>query len=238
MIKTILFDLDGTLLPMNEDEFTKGYFGLLCKRLAPLGYDKDTLIKAIWAGTKQMVKNDGSKTNEQVFWDCFAEIYGKDKLKDKAEFDNFYLSDFKKSQAFCGENKYAKEIVEIARNKGLKTILASNPVFPKDGMVARLGFVGLTEKDFDYISGYEISHYSKPNPKFYQEILDNNNLKADEVIMFGNSESEDYEPATACGIKCYLVGDCVSLKNENSTLNILTFEQVVEMIKSITNKLV
>ena len=26
MIKAILFDLDGTLLPMNEDEFTKGYF--------------------------------------------------------------------------------------------------------------------------------------------------------------------------------------------------------------------
>lgn len=170
MIKTILFDLDGTLLPMNEDEFTKGYFGLLCKRLAPLGYDKDTLIKAIWAGTKQMVKNNGTKTNEQAFWDCFAEIYGKDKLKDKSEFDNFYLSDFKKAQAFCGENKYAKEIVEIARNKGLKTILVSNPVFPKDGMVTRLGFVGLTEKDFDYISGYEISHYSKPNPKFYQEI--------------------------------------------------------------------
>lgn len=28
-IKAILFDLDGTLLSMNEDEFTKGYFGLL-----------------------------------------------------------------------------------------------------------------------------------------------------------------------------------------------------------------
>lgn len=233
MIKTILFDLDGTLLPMNEDEFTKGYFGLLCKRLAPLAYDKDTLIKAIWAGTKQMVKNDGSKTNEQVFWDCFAEIYGKDKLKDKAEFDNFYLSDFKKSQAFCGENKYAKEIVEIARSKGLKTILASNPVFPKDGMVTRLGFVGLTEKDFDYISSYENSHYSKPNPKFYQEILDNNNLKADEVIMFGNSESEDYEPATACGIKCYLVGDCISLKSDKTPCQPLTYEQAIQKIKQL-----
>lgn len=97
-------------------------------------------------------------------------------------------------------------------------------MFPKDGMVTRLVFVGLTEKDFDYISGYEISHYSKPNPKFYQEILDNNNLKADEVIMFGNSESEYLEPATTCGIKCYLVGNCISLKKENSTFNILTYE--------------
>ena len=28
MIKTILFDLDGTLLPMDQDVFTKSYFRL------------------------------------------------------------------------------------------------------------------------------------------------------------------------------------------------------------------
>ena len=27
MVKAVLFDLDGTLLPMDQDEFTKGYFG-------------------------------------------------------------------------------------------------------------------------------------------------------------------------------------------------------------------
>lgn len=230
MLKAVLFDLDGTLLPMNEDEFTKGYFGLLCKRLAPFGYDKESLVKTIWAGTKQMVTNDGSKTNEEAFWDTFASVYGKDKLNDKAQFDDFYLTDFKKAQVFCGKNKYAKDIVDFARKKGLKTILASNPVFPKDGMVTRLGFVRLAEKDFDYISGYEVSHYSKPNPKFYQEILDSNDLKANEVIMFGNSESEDYEPATACGIKCYLVGDCISLKSENAFCEVLTYEQIIEII--------
>lgn len=31
VLKAIIFDLDGTLLPMNEDEFTKGIFTLLCK---------------------------------------------------------------------------------------------------------------------------------------------------------------------------------------------------------------
>ena len=31
-IKAILFDLDGTLLPMNQDEFTKAYFGALAKK--------------------------------------------------------------------------------------------------------------------------------------------------------------------------------------------------------------
>lgn len=73
MLKAVLFDLDGTLLPMDEQEFTKGYFGLLCRHLAPLGYDKDLLIKTVWDGTKLMLKNDGSKTNEESILEslCF-----------------------------------------------------------------------------------------------------------------------------------------------------------------------
>ena len=38
-LTTILFDLDGTLLPMDNDAFTRGYFKLLAARLAPLGYE-------------------------------------------------------------------------------------------------------------------------------------------------------------------------------------------------------
>ena len=36
-IKTILFDLDGTLLPMQQDEFTTEYFDGLSKKLAFYG---------------------------------------------------------------------------------------------------------------------------------------------------------------------------------------------------------
>ena len=34
-LTTVLFDLDGTLLPMDNDAFTKGYFKLLARKLAP-----------------------------------------------------------------------------------------------------------------------------------------------------------------------------------------------------------
>ena len=33
-LKMILFDLDGTLLPMDQDVFTESYFKLLCKKMA------------------------------------------------------------------------------------------------------------------------------------------------------------------------------------------------------------
>ena len=87
VIKAIFFDLDGTLLPMNEKEFTDIYFSLLYKKVSSLGYTKENLIDTIWNGTKLMYKNDGSKTNEKAFWDYFENINGKEKLKDKEIFD-------------------------------------------------------------------------------------------------------------------------------------------------------
>ncbi len=42
--KTVLFDLDGTLLPIDQDAFTKGYFTLLVQKLAPHGYDPAALV--------------------------------------------------------------------------------------------------------------------------------------------------------------------------------------------------
>jgi hypothetical protein len=50
-LTTILFDLDGTLLPMDNEAFTKGYFKLLAAKLAPHGYEPKQLVDAIWAGT-------------------------------------------------------------------------------------------------------------------------------------------------------------------------------------------
>ena len=60
-ITTVLFDLDGTLLPMNQDTFIKAYFGGLAKKMSPHGYEPEKLISAIWSGTKAMIKNTGEK---------------------------------------------------------------------------------------------------------------------------------------------------------------------------------
>ena len=77
MNKWILFDLDGTLLPMDQEVFTKAYFKGLAGKLMPYGYDADTLVKTIWSGTAAMIKNDGSRTNEEAFWEVFYSVFGE-----------------------------------------------------------------------------------------------------------------------------------------------------------------
>ena len=46
-LTTVLFDLDGTLLPMDRDVFVKDYFGRLARKLAPYGYEPKKLIEAV-----------------------------------------------------------------------------------------------------------------------------------------------------------------------------------------------
>jgi phosphoglycolate phosphatase-like HAD superfamily hydrolase len=63
-MRTILFDLDGTLLPMNQNVFVNDYFRRMAAYCAPYGFDSERLVKDIWKGTAAMVANDGTMTNE------------------------------------------------------------------------------------------------------------------------------------------------------------------------------
>lgn len=60
LVDTFFFDLDGTLLPMDQDLFIKIYFKELANKFVSKGFDPDQLIKAIWVGTKAMIANDGT----------------------------------------------------------------------------------------------------------------------------------------------------------------------------------
>ena len=54
MLKAVFFDLDGTLLPLNEDEFSHAYFKLLAEHMEPYGYTKDEIINFVNLGVRAM----------------------------------------------------------------------------------------------------------------------------------------------------------------------------------------
>lgn len=237
MLKAVFFDLDGTLLPLNEEKFLELYFKLICKRMAPLGYIPEELVKVIWAGTKNMYLNDGSKTNEEVFWQEFERHYGKDKLVDKAFLDGFYSEEFLLTKNACAPNPLAKEIVKFCKDNNLITVLSTNPIFPAVGTKNRMGFVGLEPSDFDMFTAYENSSFCKPNPKYFLVLLEKYNLKPEEVIVFGNNTYEDGECALCCNMKCYLVGDYViNHPKAVHTFEHIKMEEVIPTIKKHLSK--
>ena len=118
-IKAILFDLDGTLLPMDQQKFTKDYFGRLARYLAPHGVDPERLISAIWQGSDAMTKNDGSMTNEARFWSVMETAYGAGIGKLEPTFKRFYEEEFDKVSASCGrDSEAAPTVAELKRQIG------------------------------------------------------------------------------------------------------------------------
>ena len=139
-IKNVLFDLDGTLLPMDMERFTNGYFQLLTEKMAPLGYDPKALIDAVWAGTAAMVKNDGSRLNEEAFWAKFAQAFGPEALADQPVFEAFYANEFQRARQFCGYDPLAAQAVEAVKASGRRVVLATNPIFPAAATRSRLSW--------------------------------------------------------------------------------------------------
>jgi len=211
-MKTVMFDLDGTLLPMDQDEFANGYFGLLAAKMAPHGYEARQLVKAVWGGTGAMVKNDGSCTNEEAFWRFFAGVYGEESLKDRALFDDFYANDFQNAKAFCGFDPAAAEAVRRAKELGARVVLATNPIFPAVATRSRIRWAGLEPEDFEFFTSYENIGYCKPNPEYFREIARRLELRPEDCIMVGNDVGEDMVAETL-GMKVFLLTDCIINKN-------------------------
>lgn len=231
-IKVVLFDLDGTLLPMDQEEFTKCYFLNLTKAVSSAGYEAKGLIDAVWAGTKAMVQNDGTKTNAEAFWSKQAEIYGDKIIKDKPIFDEFYETGFDRIKPSCGFNSDANRAVKRVKQLGLKAVLATNPIFPATATQSRIRWAGLDISDFELYTAYENSSYCKPNLDYYRNILKEIDCKADECIMVGNDVSEDMV-ASKLGMKVFLLSDCLINKNSEdiSIYPSGSFNELIEFIE-------
>lgn len=206
---TLLFDLDGTLLPMELEGFTNTYFDLLAKKAAPYGYGPKVLVAAVWKGTKAMIQNDGSRSNDQRFWEVFAGELGEKVLDLRPVFDQFYAEEFNGAKIATRENPLAKKAVDAAKRAGLTVILATNPLFPAVGVATRLSWIGLSPDDFAYVTSYENSYYCKPNPAYYTQLLERVGRAPGECLMVGNDVQEDALAAKAAGLGAYIITDCL-----------------------------
>ena len=233
-MKAILFDLDGTLLPMDQEVFVRNYLARMAKYLEPWGHDPKLLVKAVWAGTGAMMKNDGSALNEDVFWQVFNGIMGKDARKDGELFEAFYQGEFQKSRESCGSNPASAQIIGQIKDMGYSVILATNPLFPPIATQSRIRWAGLRPEDFLLVTTYDNSHFCKPNPEYYREILGKLGLDAAQCLMVGNDVSEDMA-AEKLGMRVFLLTDCL-INRENTDISRFPkggFPELLQYIRSL-----
>ena len=235
-IKHILFDLDGTLLPMVQDEFVKFYMPLLAKSYmgAGVSLDPKKFIGAVWAGYEAMVKNDGSRTNREAFWSYMEPELPISTEESENIALKFYENEFNQAICTTKPTPVSNQIVKKAKSRGLETYLATNPVFPRCATMNRICWAGLDAEDFKVITTYETCTYCKPNPEYFRGILEEFSLDPSECLMVGNDVEEDLA-IRSLGVKTYLVTDTMENKKDLPVKSdyIGTLEELLKFIETV-----
>ena len=240
MKKAILFDLDATLIQFDQKAFEHEYFKRVTKRIAKLGYSPEPFMAQLNKAVKEMYKNDGTRTNEQVFTECLKEIYSDSDFEIiNQSFTDFYNNNYDGMEEISTPSPEIKQIIKWCKQNFEYVLLTTNPFFPRFAVQQRFNWTksGLKLEDFDLVTTYEYSHFSKPNPKYFDEVLSKFNITPADCIMVGNNELEDYFTAKTMGMDAYLVGNYVMPYNEApSHPEIVQFSNLIETLKIAKQK--
>lgn len=204
MIKAVLLDLDGTILKHQVEDFLNRYFALIQKRFNHL-FPDGKLVQLILASTEKMLKNDGQKTNKEVFWDDFLKQVTWSFEELEPQFSRFYLEDFPSLNEGISVDPKTNQILKELKQKDYKLALATNPLFPRIAIEERLRWAKVDWGLFDFIASYETMHYCKPRPEFFRELADFLRVEPERCLMVGNEVDLDLRPARLLGMKTFLV---------------------------------
>lgn len=213
-MNTVIFDLDGTLLPMPDQErFLTTYLKALAMKLKSYGYKEEVLINGVLAGTKAMLDNNGSTNNRESFWNTFTTILGKNVIELEPIMIDFYNNEFDVAKNTTTLEPLSKKVVHTLKDKGYQLVLGTNPLFPSAATYSRIQWAGLSTDDFIHVTTYENSSYCKPKLEYYKEILKIIDRKAEECIMVGNDVGEDMV-TRHLGMDTYLLKNCLINRND------------------------
>lgn len=192
-MKAVFFDLDGTLLFVEINSYMEEYVRKVTKKFATKGYNPQEFAKKFWDASMDLLQCDGSRLCSEAFWESYCKLFGKDDYSyDESVFEDFYENEWKEMrEQFIKFNPDAVRAVEICREKGLKVVLATNPVFPPIATDERMSWTGLKPEMFDHVTYYDNSHYTKANTGYYLELCEMFDLKPSEVLMVGNDTRDD-----------------------------------------------
>lgn len=218
----LLLDLDDTLISNEMDAFQQPYLKGLGKHLSKL-VKPDLMVHELLSATRAMVSNQRiDQTLEEVFDSHFYPALGLSKEALLPSIDEFYQVVYPTLKSLIAPRPKAIRVVEAAMAHGYRLVVATNPLFPKTAITQRLtwGKLSPDQYPFEIITSYETSHFSKPNPAYYSEIMAQLGWPNEPVMMVGNDLENDIKPAAQAGMATYWVADRnqpgISTKSNNN----------------------
>ena len=191
--QAILFDLDGTLLPMDEPLFVSALTMGLIQCLSDDHASFAKIGKGLQQSLVHVIGNDGSCTNRQAFanyYDANVDSIGLHVTLDQTE--PYYHGAFQEVvMQTCGCDPEAADLIAYIKQTETPVIVATNPFFPRIATHTRIRRAGLDPEDFTEITTYEDYHYCKPNLEYYKELFTRTGFDPHKCLMVGNNVDED-----------------------------------------------
>jgi len=203
-IKAILFDLDGTLIDVNLKLFVPEYLKLLASNVSHL-VRQSKFISKLMVASQEVDKNNGNKTNEQVFEEAFFPLIGYAREEMNPLFDKFYEQDFPKLRQYTTQKPDAREVMQMVFKKGYDVVIATTPLLPETAVRQRLEWAGVPVDEFPYklITSLENTSANKPNLLYYKLIAETIGRSTKECLMVGDEDKDMI--AAQIGMKTFLV---------------------------------
>lgn len=198
--------MDGTLIDCNADEFVPPYKEAILKKFAG-EKEANVIAKTVLTSPVAMAANDGTRTNREVFFEYAKNTVTMPAEEFETRMTEFYTSEYDVIRSCVHEKPLMQEAVRVLKAKGYRTAVTTNPLFPKFALVKRLIWGGFGEKDFETVTSYETSRFSKPNPKYYTEVIAGLGMTAEETLVVGNDYEEDIRAGKQAGLTTFYLTD-------------------------------
>jgi FMN phosphatase YigB (HAD superfamily) len=214
-IEAILFDLDGTLLNIEMDAFIAGYVLGLARHFSDLA-NRCRFADTVVSSAFDLLKADqGEQTMEKLFLGLLKERLGIDEDLFRDRLSQFCHNGLYRLQPLVRPFPLARRILQCCFDNGLRVIIATNPVFPRPVVEARLKWGQLDDFPFELITSYENCRYCKPHRQYFVDILRSQGLDPRQTIMVGNDTEYDL-PAQRAGLATFLLDTCLIDRHNRS----------------------
>lgn len=203
-LRCVLFDLDGTLLDIDGEQFLDDYVMAFARYFTHWG-DVTTFQQVVMAASVPIFQEHPDLTNGEVFRRHLARHLGVSEDVVAREMDRLHRETLPSLPIPRAPIAAARPCVEAALEQGYRVVVATTPIYPLDAIALRLRWAGLDDIPWDLVTHSENMHSCKPDVAYYREVAARVDCAPEQCLMIGDDRLQDM-PAAKCGMFVYWTG--------------------------------